>query len=123
MENVIVVTINYRLHVLGFLSLPECGISGNAGLKDQQMALEWVYENIQNFGGDQNKICVFGESAGGASVHLQVLNSKSRKFISSAICQSGCALGDDKFLILFFFLKNPYHRLFCHKVRLHKEKS
>lgn len=44
MEDVIVVTINYRLHALGFLSLPEVGISGNAGLKDQQMALEWIYE-------------------------------------------------------------------------------
>jgi carboxylesterase type B len=94
MNNVIVVTINYRLHVLGFLSLPSMGISGNAGLKDQQMALEWVYENISKFGGDPKKICAFGESAGGASVHLQVLNAKSRKFISSAICQSGVALGD-----------------------------
>lgn len=94
MENVIIVTVNYRLHVLGFLSLPGKGISGNAGLKDQQMALEWVYENISSFKGDPEKICVFGESAGGASVHLQVLNEKSRKFINCAICQSGCALGD-----------------------------
>lgn len=94
MENVIVVTLNYRLHVLGFLSLPSMGISGNAGLKDQQMALEWVRENISAFNGDPKRICLFGESAGGASVHLQVLNPKSRKFISSAICQSGCALSD-----------------------------
>lgn len=94
MENVIVVTINYRLHVLGFLTLPSIGIYGNAGLKDQQMALEWVHENIANFNGDPSKICIFGESAGGASVHFQVLNPKSRILISSAICQSGCALGD-----------------------------
>jgi carboxylesterase type B len=94
MDNVIVVTTNYRLHVLGFLSLPSMGISGNAGLKDQQMALEWVHENISKFGGDPKKICAFGESAGGASVHLQVLNAKSRRFISSAICQSGVALSD-----------------------------
>jgi acetylcholinesterase len=70
------------------------GISGNAGLKDQQMALEWVHENISNFNGDPNNICLFGESAGAASVHLQVLNPKSRKFIKSAICQSGCATAD-----------------------------
>jgi carboxylesterase type B len=94
MENSIIVTINYRLHVLGFLSLPSMGISGNAGLKDQQMAIEWVYDNISHFNGDPKKICLFGESAGGASVHLQILNPKSRRFITSAICQSGCALGD-----------------------------
>lgn len=94
MENVIVVTFNYRLHVLGFLSLPSMDISGNAGLKDQQMALQWVYDNIANFNGDPNKISLFGESAGGASVHLQVLNQKSRTFINGAICQSGSALGD-----------------------------
>ncbi|CRK95778.1 CLUMA_CG009235, isoform A [Clunio marinus] len=94
MEDVIVVTLNYRLHVLGFLSLPSMGIPGNAGLKDQQMAIEWVHENINNFNGDANNICLFGESAGGASVHMQVLNPKSRSLIKSAICQSGCALGD-----------------------------
>jgi len=91
-EDVIVVTVNYRLHVLGFLSLPSMGISGNAGLKDQQMALEWVYENISNFNGDPENICLFGESAGAASVHLHTLNPKSRKFISGAICNSGTAL-------------------------------
>lgn len=94
MENVIVVTINYRLHVLGFLCLPSMGIFGNAGLKDQQMALQWVHENISHFNGDPENICLFGESAGGASVHLQILNKQSRKFIKSAICQSGTALGD-----------------------------
>ncbi|KAG5677769.1 hypothetical protein PVAND_007500 [Polypedilum vanderplanki] len=92
MEDVIVVTINYRLHALGFLSLPSMGISGNAGLKDQQMALEWVYENIEHFNGDAQNICLFGESAGGSSVYLQTLSQKSRKFIKSAICQSGTAV-------------------------------
>jgi carboxylesterase type B len=94
MENVIVVSINYRLHALGFLMLPSMGINGNAGLKDQQMALEWVYENIEQFNGDRERICLFGESAGGASVHFQVLNEKSRKMISSAVCQSGSAVCD-----------------------------
>lgn len=91
MENVIIVTINYRLHILGFLSLPSKGISGNNGLKDQQLALQWVYKNIANFKGDPENICVFGESAGASCVHFQVLNEKSRRFIKSAICQSGSA--------------------------------
>lgn len=94
MENVIVVTINFRLHILGFLSLPEMGISGNFGLKDQQMALEWIHENISNFHGDPNRICLFGESAGSVCVHFQVLNERSRKCISSAICQSGNAFSE-----------------------------
>lgn len=91
MDNVIVVTINYRLHILGFLSLPSKGISGNNGLKDQQMALQWIYQNIASFNGDPENICLFGESAGAMCVHFHVLNKTSRKFIKSAICQSGSA--------------------------------
>lgn len=101
MEDVIVVTVNYRLSVLGFLSLPSMGISGNAGLKDQQLALEWVYENISHFNGDPENVCLFGESAGGSSVYLHTLNPKSRKFIKSAICQSGTAIDP------WLFQKNP----------------
>lgn len=94
MEDVIVVVINYRLHALGFLSLPSKGISGNAGLKDQQLALQWVHENISSFNGDPDSICLFGESAGAACVHLHVLNEKSNKFIKSAIMQSSYATCD-----------------------------
>lgn len=94
MEDVIVVTINYRQHALGFMWIPSKGISGNAGMKDQQLALQWVHENISNFNGDPDKICLFGESGGAASVQFQVMNPKSRKFISSAICQSGSVIND-----------------------------
>jgi carboxylesterase type B len=97
MEDVIVVVINYRQHVLGFLWMPSVGISGNTGLKDQQMALQWVHENISSFGGDPARICLFGESGGAGSVHYQVMNPKSRRFISSVILQSGSVINEWSF--------------------------
>lgn len=92
MDNVIVVVMNYRLHALGFMYMPSMGITGNAGMKDQQMALEWIYENIENFGGDPKKICLFGESSGAACANFHLLNRKSRQYINSMILQSGSAL-------------------------------
>lgn len=66
-KDVILVTINYRLGPVGFLSLedPEVNIPGNAGLKDQTFALKWVQRNIERFGGDKNNVTVFGESVSG----------------------------------------------------------
>jgi carboxylesterase type B len=94
MEDVIVVTINYRLHFLGFASIPEMGIYGNAGLKDQQMALEWIFENIGNFGGDQKNVTMFGNSSGAIMVHLQSLNSKSRQYFQKMILHNCSTLCD-----------------------------
>ncbi|XP_029344195.1 esterase FE4-like [Acyrthosiphon pisum] len=89
-ENVIVVTINYRLNVLGFLNfgIEEC--PGNMGLKDQLFALKWIKVNISAFGGDTNNITIFGESAGSVSVHCHLLSPQSTGSFHKAIMQSGC---------------------------------
>ncbi|GLG92615.1 Acetylcholinesterase, partial [Gryllus bimaculatus] len=89
---VVVVTINYRVGPLGFLGLNTTGAPGNAGLKDQVQALRWVKDNISTFGGDPENVTVFGESAGGASVHYLVLSPLAKGLFRRAIAQSGSAL-------------------------------
>ncbi|KAK4811583.1 hypothetical protein QYF61_016890 [Mycteria americana] len=90
--NVIVVTINYRLGPLGFLSTGDANLPGNYGLKDQHMAIAWVKRNIKAFGGDPENITIFGESAGAASVSLQMLSPKNKGLFKRAISQSGVGL-------------------------------
>lgn len=63
-QQVILVTVNYRLGAFGFLSLDSREYSGNMGLKDQLLALKWVHKNIGNFNGDNQRITIFGNSAG-----------------------------------------------------------
>lgn len=58
------VTINYRVGVFGFLSLNSHEYSGNMAVKDQKIALQWIYENIEHFGGDKKRITIFGHSSG-----------------------------------------------------------
>ncbi|NXH45165.1 CEL lipase, partial [Dicaeum eximium] len=87
--NVIVVTINYRVGPLGFLSTGDQNLPGNYGLKDQHMAIAWVKRNIKAFGGDPDNITIFGESAGAASVSLQTLSPKNKGLFKRAISQSG----------------------------------
>ncbi|MFA6450132.1 MAG: carboxylesterase/lipase family protein [bacterium] len=94
--DVVAVTINYRLGALGFLSHPalrdEDGHSGNYGLYDQLAAIKWVKKNIANFGGDPNNITIFGESAGGMSVGLQLASPLARGLFKQAIIESGPTL-------------------------------
>ncbi|KAK5643963.1 hypothetical protein RI129_007808 [Pyrocoelia pectoralis] len=76
-ESVVVVQIEYRLNVFGFLSTQDEYAMGNAGLKDQVAALEWVRDNIVYFGGDPGKVTIFGSSAGGSSIQLHIAISES----------------------------------------------
>ncbi|XP_038219764.1 esterase FE4-like [Zerene cesonia] len=91
-HNVILVTINYRLDILGFLCLDTEDIPGNAGMKDQVAALRWVQNNIRNFGGDSDKVTIFGESAGAASVSAHLVSPMSKGLFKRAIMQSGTSL-------------------------------
>ena len=91
--DVIVVTINYRLGLLGFLSTEDDNAPGNYGLWDQKIAIEWVHDNIANFGGDGNRITIFGESAGGHSVGLQTIIPSNKGYFHRAISQSGAVFG------------------------------
>ncbi|KAF2002360.1 alpha/beta-hydrolase [Amniculicola lignicola CBS 123094] len=86
--DVVVVTINYRLSTLGFLALSNTTLKGNYGLVDQFTALEWVRAHIQEFGGDKDRITLFGQSAGAASVRALLASSQARGKVSGAILQS-----------------------------------
>ena len=91
LNDVILVTLNYRVSLLGFLSSAENNFSGNYGLWDQQMAIEWVHNHIENFGGDPLKVTLFGESAGSASVVYQAFFEGNVGLFQRVIAQSGSA--------------------------------
>jgi para-nitrobenzyl esterase len=94
-QGVVVVTINYRLGLLGFLAHPALSAespthsSGNYGLLDQQAALRWVKRNIARFGGNPGNVTIFGESAGGLSVRSQLVSPLARGLFDKAIIESG----------------------------------
>ncbi|XP_075212150.1 juvenile hormone esterase-like [Lycorma delicatula] len=91
-HGIVLVTLNYRLGVLGFLNTLNKNAPGNSGLKDQLLALKWVKNNIHNFGGDPNKVTIFGESAGSASVQYHTLSPLSRGLFHRIIMESGSVL-------------------------------
>uniref|UniRef100_A0A6G1SKY2 Acetylcholinesterase n=1 Tax=Aceria tosichella TaxID=561515 RepID=A0A6G1SKY2_9ACAR len=90
-EDIVVVSINYRISALGFLYFARPDAPGNAGLFDQLLALQWINDNIDQFGGDPARVTIFGESAGAVSVAFHLLSPLSRNLFSQAILQSGAA--------------------------------
>lgn len=92
-DGIVVVTINYRLNAFGFLRLDALfdGLeqTGTLGIQDQIAALEWVRDNIANFGGDPSNVTIFGESAGGMSVGTLLSSPKAKGLFAKAIPQSG----------------------------------
>uniref|UniRef100_A0A2I3SKQ8 Carboxylic ester hydrolase n=1 Tax=Pan troglodytes TaxID=9598 RepID=A0A2I3SKQ8_PANTR len=92
LEDVVVVIIQYRLGVLGFFSTGDKHATGNWGYLDQVAALRWVQQNIAHFGGNPDRVTIFGESAGGTSVSSLVVSPISQGLFHGAIMESGVAL-------------------------------
>ncbi|MBN1318907.1 MAG: carboxylesterase family protein [Anaerolineales bacterium] len=99
-KGVVVVTINYRVNLFGFLSHPELERetefrSGSYGILDQVAALEWVRDNIEGFGGNPGNVTIFGQSAGGWSIYYLQNYDTARNLFHKAIAQSGGFLSND----------------------------
>lgn len=94
--DVVVVTLNHRLNVLGFLNLSSFGDkyaqSGNAGLLDIVAALQWIHKNIAAFGGDASNVTIFGQSGGGGKVSTLLATPSAKGLFHKAIVQSGSML-------------------------------
>ncbi|XP_053689756.1 esterase B1-like [Sabethes cyaneus] len=95
-KDIVLVTFNYRVGALGFLccQAPEDGVPGNAGLKDQSLALRWTVDNIAAFGGDPQRITLAGHSAGACSVQYQMISKASKNLFQRAIIMSGSVYCD-----------------------------
>ena len=99
-RGVILVSVTYRLGVMGFFSHPLLsaesphGVSGNYGLMDQGAALKWIVKNIEQFGGDPKNITIFGQSAGAGSVQSLCASPQTNNLISKAISMSGGGLSN-----------------------------
>ena len=95
-KDVVVVSINHRLNILGFLDLSTVSkkykYSGNVGMLDAVQALEWVRDNIAKFGGDPNNVTIFGESGGGGKVGTLMCMPKAKGLFHKAIIMSGTIL-------------------------------
>lgn len=94
-EDIVVVSINYRLSTLGFLAVPATNITGNYGIQDQITALQWTINNIAYFGGDPDKITIIGESAGAGSVRTLLGSPKAIGMYRGAVAMSNLGGGQD----------------------------
>ncbi|XP_067659594.1 neuroligin-4, X-linked-like [Haliotis asinina] len=99
--DVVVVTLQYRLNVLGFLSTGNAILPGNYGLWDMKLALQWVQDNIEDYGGNSSHVTLFGESAGSKAGSYLFLSMKTKGLFQKVIMQSGSATG------YFSFRSNP----------------
>ena len=99
-QDVVMVSVNHRLNILGFLDLSACGekykYSGNAGMLDIVVALEWVRDNIAAFGGDPSNVTIFGESGGGGKVGTLMCMPGAKGLFHKAIIQSGTLLNGNQ---------------------------
>lgn len=97
-QDVVVVTINHRLNAFGYLNLKDLDApddfkyAGVAGIMDMAASLEWVRDNIENFGGDPGRVMIFGQSGGGAKTSTMLSNAKAKGLFHRAAVQSGSAL-------------------------------
>lgn len=87
-KRTILVTLNYRLGIFGFITFNTPEYSGNMALKDQQLALKWIHENIAQFSGDPKRVTLFGQSSGASCAHYQILSRESRKYFRNEILLS-----------------------------------
>src|SRR6185436_15345233 len=97
-KGVVIVSVSYRLGAFGFLAHPELSKesgkgSGNYGLQDQIAGLRWVKNNIARFGGDPNRVTIFGESAGGISVSMLAASPAAKGLFQRGISESGGSFG------------------------------
>jgi carboxylesterase type B len=103
-KGVVVVSMNYRLGIYGFLAHRELdeesshGVSGNYGTLDQIAALRWVSRNVSAFGGDAQRVTIFGQSAGGGSVNFLTLSPLAKGLFQRAVSENGTLFYDDPFL-------------------------
>ncbi|XP_073818499.1 juvenile hormone esterase-like [Musca autumnalis] len=96
-RDIVLVTLNYRLGSLGFLALGREEAPGNMGLKDQVMALRWIQQHVEKFGGDPKSVTLWGYSAGGMSVGLHMMSPMSKGLFHRAIMQSGSPLAQFRY--------------------------
>lgn len=94
LQNIVVVTINYRLGPLGFLCEDSVCTGGMNGMMDQIIALEWIQSHIESFGGNPSLVSIFGQSAGGSSVCCLIVSPRASGLFKRAIIESGACVGD-----------------------------